>query len=66
MVAIVASAARSRIQRVRGSTSESPGNSYPFWNETSTGGVCTIEFGNVTPSVNAFGRDAQYGKDHLA
>jgi hypothetical protein len=42
-----------------------PGSFYPYFSKQSTQSVCTIEFGNVTAGVNAFGRDAQYGKDQV-
>jgi hypothetical protein len=42
-----------------------PGKFYPYWSEASTHSVCTIEFGNVTAGVRAFGKDAQYGKDQV-
>ena len=43
-----------------------PGNFYPYWSVASTNSVCTIEFGNVTSGVNAFGKDAQYGTNQIA
>jgi hypothetical protein len=42
-----------------------PGNFYPYWSTISSGGQCSILFGNVTSGagVNDFGADAQYGAD---
>lgn len=39
---------------------------YPFWSLAEMNGKCVIEFGNNTAGVNAFGRDAQYGKVQIA
>jgi len=38
-----------------------PGHFYPYWSQTSAGGACVFEFGNVSSGVNDFGKDAQYG-----
>jgi hypothetical protein len=40
-----------------------PGNFYPYWSETKSHAICTIQFGNVASGqgVNDFGGDAQYG-----
>ncbi len=53
-----------------------PGDFYPYWSRTGSGGGgqavgrehggCVIEFGNVHQGVNDFGRDAQYGTDQQA
>jgi hypothetical protein len=43
---------------------QGPGNFYPYWSETSVGGQCAFEFGNVSSGgVKTFGKDAQYGTD---
>lgn len=44
-----------------------PGHFYPYWSRVTSGGVCTIEFGNVTsaPGINDLGKDAQYGTDQI-
>jgi hypothetical protein len=44
-----------------------PGKFYPYWSEVNTNGTCTLEFGNVAGSrtINAFGKDAEYGSDQL-
>ncbi len=39
-----------------------PGKFYPYWSRADTGGMCTLEFGNVSAGVNDYGADAQYGK----
>ena len=45
-----------------------PGRFYPYWSRADVGGVCTIEFGNVSSGagVDPFGRDAQYGTNQAA
>jgi hypothetical protein len=42
-----------------------PGNFYPYWSTSTTGGGCSILFGNVAGSggVNDYGKAAQYGTD---
>jgi hypothetical protein len=42
-----------------------PGAFYPYWTRVSSGGTCTLEFGNVSSGsgVNDFGKFAQYGAD---
>ncbi len=42
-----------------------PGKFYPYWSVATASSVCTIEFGNVTAGVNAYGKDAQYGTDQV-
>jgi hypothetical protein len=52
-----------------GSEVDQPGHTafYPYWTEVSSGGTCTLEFGNVSSGagVDDFGKDAQYGTDLL-
>ncbi|MFZ0180919.1 MAG: hypothetical protein WAL84_13765 [Candidatus Dormiibacterota bacterium] len=43
-----------------------PGNFYPYWSQSKTGGQCVLEFGNVSALVNAYGKDAQYGTNQFA
>ena len=45
-----------------------PGKFYPYWSHVSTGGACSIEFGNVSTGtgVNDYGKDAQFGTDRIA
>jgi hypothetical protein len=45
-----------------------PGQFYPYWSRVSSGGSCTLEFGNVSSGagVNDLGQDAQYGTDQIA
>src|ERR1039458_2819048 len=45
-----------------------PGAFYPYWTRVSSGGTCTLEFGNVSSGsgVNDFGKFAQYGSDQIA
>ncbi len=40
-----------------------PGHFYPYWSRVTSGGTCTLEFGNVSSGtgVSDFGKDAQYG-----
>jgi hypothetical protein len=42
-----------------------PGHFYPYWSRVTSGGGCTLEFGNVSSGtgVNDFGQDAQYGEN---
>jgi hypothetical protein len=42
-----------------------PGNFYPYWSTISSGGSCSILFGNVAAGggVNDYGKAAQYGTD---
>jgi hypothetical protein len=46
---------------------DGPGHFYPYWSEVNTGGVCTIEFGNVSSGagVNDFDADAEFGADQF-
>jgi hypothetical protein len=45
-----------------------PGKFYPYWSRATSGGPCTILFGNVAsaPGINDLGKDAQYGTDQVA
>lgn len=44
-----------------------PGRFYPYWSRASSGGACTLQFGNVSsaPGLTDFGKDAQYGQDQI-
>ena len=46
---------------------DQPGHTsfFPYWSLAVKNGTCTIEFGNVSAGVNAYGKDAQYGKAQL-
>ena len=48
---------------------QGPGGFYPYWTESTAGGSCALEFGNVsggTAFLTDFGKDAQYGQSQLA
>jgi hypothetical protein len=44
-----------------------PGQFYPYWSRASSGGGCSILFGNVAsaPGINDLGKAAQYGTDQV-
>ncbi|HEV8065446.1 MAG TPA: hypothetical protein VGP46_11465 [Acidimicrobiales bacterium] len=43
-----------------------PGGFYPYWSEIDASGTCYFYFGNVSKGVNDFGKDAEYGTNHLS
>ncbi|HEY6469944.1 MAG TPA: hypothetical protein VI434_09260 [Candidatus Dormibacteraeota bacterium] len=44
---------------------DGPGNFYPYWSVTHSGGACVLEFGNVSSRVQDFGKDAEYGTNQF-